>query len=379
VASSARVTGLLTEGPRVTGARIRDLEGGEELDVRARAVVNATGVWTDDVQGMSGRGRIRVTASKGVHLVVPRDRILSDTGLILRTATSVLFVIPWPVDAQRHWIVGTTDTAWDLDRAHPAASSADIDYVLRQVNQMLRTPLVHEDVVGVYAGLRPLLSGEDEATSKLSREHAVSVSVSGLVTVAGGKYTTYRVMAADAIDAASRALDRRVPPSVTAETPLIGAEGFRAAWNRRHRTATAAGLHVVRVERLLRRHGTAVGPVLALLEDRPELARPLEGADDYLAAEVLHACTHEAALHLDDVLTRRTRISIETADRGVIAAPQVAALMGEALGWDDATRQREIEHYVARVEAERQSQAQPDDRTADAARLGAPDVRMGAA
>ncbi len=379
VATSARVTGLLTEGARVTGARVRDLERGENLDVRARIVVNATGVWTDDVQGMAGRGRIRVTASKGVHLVVPRDRILSDTGIILRTATSVLFVIPWPAHAQRHWIVGTTDTAWSLDRAHPSASSADIGYVLSQVNRVLRTPLTHADVVGVYAGLRPLLSGEDEATSRLSREHAVSTSVSGLVTVAGGKYTTYRVMAADAIDAAARAFDRRVPPSATAETPLVGAEGFRAAWNRRHRTAAAAGLHVVRVERLLRRHGTAVDEVLELVEQRPELGRPLDGADDYLAAEVVHACTAEAALHLDDVLTRRTRISIETSDRGVVAATQVATLMGEALGWDAVTREREVEHYAARVAAERESQTKPDDRTADAARLGAPDVRMGAA
>jgi glycerol-3-phosphate dehydrogenase len=279
----------------------------------------------------------------------------------------------------RHWIIGTTDTEWNLDLAHPAASSADIDYVLEQVNRVLRTPLTHADVEGVYAGLRPLLTGESDATSRLSREHAVAVAVSGLVTVAGGKYTTYRVMAADAVDAGARTLDSRVPPSVTDRIPLVGADGFAAAWNRRHRTAAESGLHVARVEHLLGRYGTAIDELLDLVARRPELGRPLQGAEDYLSAEVTQAAAREGALHLDDVLTRRTRISIETFDRGVAAAPAAATLMGEVLGWDEATRDREIRHYRARVEAERESQTQPDDRTADAARLGAPDVRIGVA
>ena len=379
VATSARATGFLREGERVVGVRVRDLEGGADLAVRAQQVVNATGVWTDDVQSWAGRGRIRVRASKGVHLVVPRDRIHADNGLILRTQDSVLFVIPWPdLPRLRHWIIGTTDTDWQLDKAHPAASSADIDYLLRRVNAVLRQPLGHADVEGVYAGLRPLLHGESEATSRLSREHAVSQPVAGLVTVAGGKYTTYRVMAADAINAAARSLDRRVPPSCTAEVPLVGAAGWPAAWNRRHRLAADSGLHVARIEHLLGRHGARVDELLDLVAERPELGRPLPGADDYLAVEAVYAASHEGALHLDDVLTRRTRISIETFDRGLTAAEPVARLMGEVLGWDDATREREVDHYRARVAAERESQSQPDDRTADAARLGAPDVRMGA-
>ena len=154
--------------------------------------MNATGVWTDDTQAMVGeRGQFHVRASKGIHLVVPRDRIHARTGIILRTNVSVLFVIPWG----RHWIIGTTDTDWDLDKAHPAASSTDIDYLLDQVNRVLATPLTRDDVEGVYAGLRPLLAGESAATSKLSREHVVAHSAPGLVVVAGGKYTTYRVMA----------------------------------------------------------------------------------------------------------------------------------------------------------------------------------------
>jgi glycerol-3-phosphate dehydrogenase len=293
--------------------------------------------------------------------------------MILRTEKSVLFVIPWG----RHWIVGTTDTEWDLDLAHPAASRADIDYLLNRVNTVLKEPLRAEDIEGVYAGLRPLLEGESDATSRLSREHAVSQAVPGLISVAGGKYTTYRVMAEDAVDMVAANLDEKVPPAVTAVTPLVGADGYRALWNQRHRLAAESGLHVARIEHLLGRYGSLLWEILALIRERPELGQPLEGGDDYLAAEISYAASHEGALHLDDVLTRRTRISIETWDRGVGAAAPIARLMAEVLGWDEATVAREIEHYLARVTAERESQEQMDDQTADAARLGAPDVRTG--
>ena len=371
VANRARVIGFLREGERVTGVRVRDLESGTELEVRARQVVNATGVWTDDTQKMVGeRGQFHVRASKGVHLVVPRDRIQSSTGLILRTEKSVLFVIPWG----RHWIIGTTDTDWDLGKAHPAASSSDIDYLLEHVNKVLVTPLTREDVEGVYAGLRPLLSGESESTSKLSREHTVAHPVPGLVVVAGGKYTTYRVMAKDAVDAVSHGLDGKVPASVTDRVPLVGADGYAAMWNARHRLAARHGLHVARVEHLLGRHGSLLNEVLALVDDDASLGAPLEGADDYLRAEVVHAASHEGARHLDDVLTRRTRISIETFDRGVTTAPYAAELLGGVLGWSNEQRTKEVEHYLARVEAERLSQEQPDDQAADTARLGAPEI-----
>jgi len=375
LATSARVVGLLREGERVVGVQVRDLEGGRELEVRGRQVINATGVWTDDVQELAGRGRIHVRASKGIHLVVPRDRIHSDVGLIMRTEKSVLFVIPWG----RHWIIGTTDTDWNLHRAHPAASRSDIRYLLDHVNEVLNTPLTEADVEGVYAGLRPLLAGESEATSKLSREHAVSQSVAGLISVAGGKYTTYRVMARDAVDAAARGLDRLVPPSCTDRVPLLGAEGYTAMWNARERLAAASGLHVARIEHLLGRYGVMITDLLDMIAERPELGEPLPGAEDYLCVEAVYAASHEGALHLDDVMTRRTRISIETWDRGLASCARVAELMGEVLGWDAEHIEREVTHYRARVEAERESQQQPDDQTADAARMGAPDVRMGAA
>jgi len=374
-ANSARVVGFLREDDRVAGARVRDLESGHEFDVRAKEVINAAGVWTDEIQTMvGGRGQFQVRASKGVHLVVPRNRINSATGIITRTEKSLLFIIPWG----SHWIIGTTDTDWRLDLAHPAASQTDIDYLLDHANSLLQDPLTREDVVGVYAGLRPLLSGESDSTSKLSREHAVASPVRGLTVIAGGKYTTYRVMAKDAVDAAVHGMQRKVPRSCTERTPLLGADGYLGAWNSRELTAARTGLRRGQVEHLLGRYGTLMSELLDLVAERPELGEPLAGAPEYLKVEACYAASHEGALHLEDVLTRRTRISIEVDDRGHAAAQEVAELVAPVLGWDAHDVAREVEHYRARVQAERESQHQPDDLTADAARLGAPDVRVGA-
>ena len=373
LASSVRAEGLIDAGTHIAGIKARDLETGDEFEIDARRVVNASGVWTDEVQDMAGRGLIHVRASKGIHLVVPRDRIRGETGLILPTATSVLFVIPW----QDHWIIGTTDTDWELDLAHPAASKRDLDYLLETVNRVLANPITRDDIVGVYAGLRPLLYGEDDSTSQLSREHAVSESVSGLITVAGGKYTTYRVMAKDTIDLVERALEEDVPDSRTHEMPLIGADGYAELWERREALAREHGLHPSRMEHLLHRYGSLVEELLALGSEQPGWLAPLEGAPAYLAVEAVYAASSEAALHLEDVLTRRTRISIETPDRGLSAAPHVARLMGGVLGWDEARTLDEVRSYEIRVAAERKSQEQLDDTSADETRLGAPDVRMG--
>jgi glycerol-3-phosphate dehydrogenase len=374
-ASRVRVEGFIKVGQRVVGVHAHDIETGERFDVRARQVVNATGVWTDDTQSMVGeRGQFKVRASKGVHLVVPRDRFQSNTGLLLRTEKSVLFVIPWG----RHWLLGTTDTDWHLDKAHPAATAADIDYILEHVNRVLQVPLTREDVEGVYAGLRPLLAGESEQTSKLSREHLVAHSVPGLVVIAGGKWTTYRVMAKDAIDEAVAALDGKVPQSVTQDIGLLGAEGYQAAWNRRGKIARAFGVHRARIEHMLNRYGTLTDEILDLLRERPELGEPLPGADDYIGAEVVYAASHEGALHLEDVLARRTRISIEAWDRGVSAAPVAAALMADVLGWDAEREQSEVANYLKRVAAEVASQEQPDDESADRVRLEAPDIAASA-
>src|SRR5215207_9459044 len=303
--SSARVTGLLREGEGpdapVVGVRAADLTDGSSFTVRARSVIAATGVWSDDVGEMLGEAApsLRVRASKGVHLVVPRDAIDGGEfaagasggvatgggpdgqrpGLILRTPTSVLFVIPWG----EQWIVGTTDTPWKLDRDHPAACSSDIDYILDQVNRVLVRPVTPDQILGVYAGLRPLLAGESDETSRLSREHAVVTPVPGLVLVAGGKYTTYRVMAEDAVDAAVAGLPG-VPASRTAHLPLVGARQWDVVRDSAPQLAAGWNLPEETIERLLRRHGDRIGDVLELGRKHPALARPLTGAPGYLAA-----------------------------------------------------------------------------------------------
>ncbi|MGW1680760.1 glycerol-3-phosphate dehydrogenase [Saccharopolyspora sp. NPDC002376] len=374
VMNSTQVNGFIREADRIAGVRVRDVETGAETEVRAQAVINATGVWTDELQHLSGgRGRFRVRASKGVHIVVPRDRIVAESGIILQTEKSVLFVIPWG----NHWIVGTTDTDWNLDLAHPAATKADIDYILEHVNKVLATPLKHDDIEGVYAGLRPLLAGESEETSKLSREHAVARVAPGLVAIAGGKYTTYRVMAADAVDAVSPDIAGRMASSITDQVPLVGADGYHALINQADQLAAEHGVHPYRIRHLLDRYGSEIHDVLALAADRPELLKPIPASPNYLQAEAVYACSHEGALHLEDVLTRRTRISIEYPHRGVDSAEPVARLMASVLGWDDERVAREVEVYTQRVEAERDSQTQPDDQAADAKRSAAPEAREG--
>lgn len=372
VRCSTQAVALLREGDRVIGVRVRDSEDGSVTEVRGHVVVNATGVWTDEIQALSKqRGRFQVRASKGVHVVVPRDRIVSDAAIILRTEKSVMFLIPWG----SHWIIGTTDTDWNLDLAHPAATKADIDYILTTVNEVLATPLSHADIDGVYAGLRPLLAGESEETSKLSREHAVAVPAPGLVAIAGGKYTTYRVMAADAIDTAVQFVPARVAPSITEKVGLLGADGYFALINQAEHVGELVGLHPYRVRHLLDRYGSLMDDVLALTSDRPELLTPIKDAPGYLKVEALYAVAAEGALHLEDILARRMRISIEYPHRGVDCAREVAELVAPVLGWSASDVNREVANYTARVEAEILSQAQPDDVSADELRASAPEAR----
>jgi glycerol-3-phosphate dehydrogenase len=366
VATRALVTGFLREGERVTGARVADLEDGREIAVRARRVISATGVWTEDIHKLADiRGEIAVRAAKGVHIVVPRDRIRLNTALILRTEKSVLLVIPWG----RHWLIGTTDTDWNLDKASPAASSADVAYLLEHVNAAIRTPLTAEDVVAVYAGLRPLLAGNAADTATLSREHAVSQPVPGLVVIAGGKFTTYRVMARDAVAAAVADLPASVPESVTDRLPLAGATGYEALWNERSKLAGRSGLHPARIEHLLNRYGSGTEDLLELIAADLALGQPIPGAGDYLKAEALYAACSEGALHLEDILARRMRIAMEEWDSGAAAAPEVARLVAPVLGWDDVTIDREVEQYLLTIQAERNAQQQADDADANAARL----------
>ncbi|KAA0917018.1 glycerol-3-phosphate dehydrogenase/oxidase [Dietzia sp. ANT_WB102] len=375
VTNSTQVIGYLRDGDRVTGVRVRDAETGRETDVRARVVLNAAGVWTDQLQKMLGEeGGFTVRASKGVHIVVDRDKVDSEAALILRTEKSVLFVIPWG----EYWIIGTTDTDWQLDLAHPAATGADIDYILGHVNSVLTTPIRREDVRGVYAGLRPLLSGGASSTARLSREHAVMTVAPGAVVVAGGKYTTYRVMAADAVDVAVGELGERaatVPPSTTERIPLLGADGYPGMVNRADRIADQYEIREDQMEHLLGRYGTLAEDVLELATGRPDLLDPVRGAERYLRVEILHAAVAEAALHLEDVLVRRTRISMEYLHGGVDCAREVADLMAEVLGWDEDRIAREVELFGQRIAAEEASQVAESDDEADGFLRRVPEVR----
>jgi glycerol-3-phosphate dehydrogenase len=375
VATGLKVIGFPRRGDRVNGVDVRDLTTGEEFSIEARHVINAAGVWTDELQALiGGGGKFQVRASKGVHLVVPRDRIDADAAFVVRAEREpMLFIRPW--NDGRYWMFGTTDTKWDLELDDPAVTGEDIDYLLRNVNRVIDPPLRPEDVVGAFAGLRPLVSGVSDETSRLSREHAVASPVPGLTAIAGGKYTTYRVMARDAVDAAAVDLGEPVPASCTDRVPLLGAEAYPALWNRRHRIARDARLQVALVEHLLNRYGSLVGELLALVRERPDLGEPIEGGTDYLRAEAYYAASHEGALHLDDVLERRLHVSIETADRGRLAAESVGELVGEALGWDGSIRAREVERYRRCVDAELAAEEQPDDQSADSARQSIRDPR----
>ena len=351
VLTRASVTSLLRspDGERVTGARVRDEETGRSFDVVASAVVVCAGVWTDLVHSLGGvRAGYEVRMSKGVHLVVPRAAIAAETGMIVRTEKSVLFFIPWG----ERWIVGTTDTDWGGDRAEPTATAEDVDYILAAANRVLAKPLTRADVVGVYAGLRPLVAAAaDTPTTKLSREHVVDVPVPGLASIAGGKFTTYRLMARDVVDAAVADLGRPVPESVTEQLPLLGADGLPAVRAAAQRLAEDFEVPIASVEHMLTRYGSLVPEVLEPVHRDRSLARPLLDDYPYLRAEVVYAVTREGALHVEDVLARRIRLLIESPDAGVGAAAEVGAIMGGLLGWSRRKRTLEVRTYLELAES----------------------------
>lgn len=366
--------GFLREEGRVSGALLRDVETGQQIAARARVTVIATGAWAEETEALAGHDRaLRVRPSKGVHLVVPRERLALSTGLIMPTERSVLFVLPWG----RYWLVGTTDTDWVYGKGSPLATSADVAYLLGELNSVLSDPLGPDDVVSVFAGLRPLVAGkgvvrgpgeghggatrkpvppaEDEASStKVSREHSVGAPAPGLVVVSGGKYTTYRVMARDVVDVAfadpAFSGDGHSPPSVTEKTPLLGARRFDECWAQREELSSRYGVAEEQVERLLHRYGSQSPQVLELTVGQPALAQPLEGADDHLAAEVVYAVSHEGARHLEDVMARRTRLAISSPRAGLASAEAVSRLMAPLLGWDDGQRRAELTDYRRQVD-----------------------------
>ncbi len=361
VATRARVTGFLSDKGGVRGVVARDEESGTDLEVRAKSVVCAGGVWTTPLQIAAGvSDGLQVRASKGVHLVLPQERLPLSMGLIVRAGKSVLLVIPWG----RHWIVGTTDTEWTLESHEPVATAADVHYLLDRLNAELAVSVSASDIVATYAGLRPLLAGRAASTSELGREHVVVRPRPGLTVVAGGKYTTYRVMAADAVDLALRDVGRGLPASKTATIPLLGAGGDEhedmASLGRR------AGLADEIVEHLRARYGALASEVIALVAGDAALVQPIPGAEDYLLAEARYACSHEGALGLADVLERRIRIAIEYPDRGATAAAAIADVLAPVLGWNTEDTTRAVDAYRRSVTARRAAESAPDDGRAQA-------------
>ena len=319
---------------RVTGAVVRDNESGAESTIRARHVIGATGVWTEETQNLAeASGGLKVLASKGIHVLVPRERIRSATGMFLRTEKSVLFIIPWP----RYWLIGT------------------------------------------FAGLRPLLQpgtlGDGTQSTKVSREHTVTEAAPGLTMIAGGKLTTYRVMAKDAVDFALGKAGAKARPSITHEVPLLGADGYSAALARAGTFGQRHGWTDAKVAELLERYGSGLHDFCAALTREPELDRPLAGNPAYLRGEVAWGVVHEGAMHLEDMLVNRVRVNAETADRGLSVVDEVAELMAELLGWSEVQTAEEKASYRARVAAELAAQGTSDDAAASRARLEADDLR----
>ena len=304
-------------------------------------------------------------ASKGIHIVVPRDRIQATSGIFTKTEKSVLFIIPW----QRYWIIGTTDTPYTEDRERPVATRQDIDYVLEQANKLIANPLTHDDIIGTYSGLRPLLQpkvkGDGAQSTKVSREHTVTEVAPGMSAIAGGKLTTYRVMAADAVDFAlgDRAQER---PSVTETIALVGAEGYRAIEAGRDRYAQRYGWDEDRITHLLERYGAQIEDLGALIDADPDLGKPLKHAPQFLRADVVFALRYEGVLHLEDVLVRRVRLDLEQRDRGLAAAPEILEIMRSELNWDDAKVARELALYTERVKAIREAESTSTDAEASA-------------
>ncbi|MGZ0711492.1 glycerol-3-phosphate dehydrogenase/oxidase (plasmid) [Coraliomargarita sp. W4R53] len=362
-----------SDAGKVNGAVVRDLETGAEHTIKAARVINATGVWTEDTEALAGTdGGLKVLASKGIHIVVPRERIRGTVGLILQTEKSVLFVIPW----SRYWVIGTTDTPYERDPVHPVATASDIDYVIDHANAVLADPISRDDIVGTWAGLRPLLQpGTKDGTSsaKVSREHTVASPAPGLVVIAGGKLTTYRVMAKDAVDFA---LGKRAKslPSITDRIPLLGAVGLDALKRQTPRLKERFGWSSAMIQHLLHRYGTGIRDLIDAIELRPDLAAPLEHAPAYLRAEIHFAATHEQVLHLEDVMLHRTRLTYEVADSGRAAVDEIAAIIAEVTGWDEAKIAAEKASYFARCDATDAAGLATTDAEAERARLAVDDI-----
>ena len=360
VANHTPVVELLKdEKGRAAGVVVEASDGDatRRIEVRAKAVVNATGVWADDVRAMDeGRTVDTIRPAKGVHITVPWELVRNDIAVVVPVPKDKrsVFVVPWsptPEGGFRFTYVGTTDTDYDGPVDQPQCTGADVEYLLRALNASLRDPIGPEQILGTWAGLRPLVKDASSArTADLSRRHRVALSTSGVATVAGGKLTTYREMAEDTVDALVEHLGDDLPRSArrgrTKRLRLRGADGWQ----------DAAG----RSEHLASRFGGEARVVEALVERDPSLGGPIIDGLPYLRAEVVYAARHEMAQSVDDVLSRRTRARLQARDASADAADDVAELLRDELGWDDDEVKAQVEHYRSLIDAERAApQADP--------------------
>jgi len=350
IATGVKVESLVKEGKRVLGVKARDVESGKLITIKATATVMCAGIWSDELHESFGlKAGYNVTMSKGVHIVLPKNAIKSKEGIILKTAVSVLFLIPWA----DKWIVGTTDTPYTGDRRNPLAERADVEYIINEANKVLKPKLNIEDVIGVYAGLRPLVANKkDSETTKLSREHTVDRSAPGFVSIAGGKYTTYRVMGKDVIDLAGVELRRIVADSVTEKLPIVGADGYVALTQQAERISEESGLSAASVIHLLNRYGSLISELLEIIKNDPKLAKPLTKDLPYLKAEIYYAASHEGARSVDDVISRRTRLAFEAPNSAMDLATDVASIIAPVLGWTPKQKKDSINAYIDIAERE---------------------------
>jgi glycerol-3-phosphate dehydrogenase len=340
---------------RISGARIGI---GDGFDIRASCVVNAAGVWVDHLrvldEGPDAQGTLR--PAKGVHIAVPWKKLHVDIAAVLPVMSDKrsIFVVPWGDFVY----LGTTDTDYTGPLDDPQCTAEDIDYVLTAVNAFVTEPLSTSDVVGTWAGLRPLVAAaSSERTADLSRRHSVTTSTSGMVTIAGGKLTTYRRMAADTVDEVGRMLGRRLRPSPTKHLRLRGAVGSEAL----QQPGAAAGLGVgdELLAHLAGRYGGEARTVTAMIEADPELGRPLLPGLPHVRAEAVYAARYEMAQTLDDVLSRRTRALLFARDLAAEHALEVARVMAPELGWTPERVEGEVATILAAVEREREATGVP--------------------
>jgi glycerol-3-phosphate dehydrogenase len=343
ILTRAKVDSLTKKGKRVTGAVVSDLLSKKKITVNSSVVIMCAGVWSDQLHKTFGiEPGYEVKMSKGVHITVPGDAIQAQEGIIIKTAVSVLFIIPW----KDQWMIGTTDTEYTGDESEPLADRADVQYIIEQANRMLQPRISIDQVIGVFAGLRPLVANKKTSeTTKLSREHTVDRPIPGFVSLAGGKYTTYRVMARDAVDMATNDITKLINESITDKLPIIGTDGYWALTQQVDQLALQYSLKTETITHLLNRFGSEVSEIFALIEDDRKLAQPIVKNLPYLKAEIVYAVVAEGAISLSDVMERRTRISFEAPNFGLDFAPAIADLIAPYLGWGAKEKKASITEY----------------------------------